>query len=171
METITGRVWKYGDNVNTDLIYPGKYLYTIRDPAEMTDHAMEGLDPKFAAEMKAGDIIVAGRNWGCGSSREQAVICLKERGVGAIIANSFARIYYRNCLNAALMAIASPEAVAAIRDGETVSIDASAGRIRCRAGVFSFHPLPDILQNIMNAGGLVTYVRNELATREAYRWQ
>jgi len=86
MEIIRGRVWKYGDNVNTDVIFPGKYTYTISEPAEMPAHALEDLDPDFAGGVKPGDIIVAGKNWGCGSSREQAVTCLKESGLGAIIA-------------------------------------------------------------------------------------
>jgi 3-isopropylmalate/(R)-2-methylmalate dehydratase small subunit len=160
---ISGNIWKYGDNVNTDVIYPGKYLYTISDPNEMVDHALEGLDPSFAEGMKPNDIIVAGKNWGCGSSREQAVICLKERGIGAIIAASFARIYYRNCLNSALIAIPCPEAAEAIQDKETISIDFSAGKIRCRTGTFTFQPLPKLLQEIINMGGLVAYVRRELA--------
>lgn len=163
MRMISGNVWKYGNNVNTDLIYPGKYLYTISDPNEMVDHALEGLDPSFAEGMKPNDIIVAGKNWGCGSSREQAVICLKERGIGAIIAASFARIYYRNCLNSALIAIPCPEAAEAIQDKETISVDLSAGKIRCRAGIFTFQPLPELLQEIINMGGLVAYVRRELA--------
>lgn len=163
MHKISGNVWKYGDNVNTDVIYPGKYLYTISDPNEMIEHALEGLDPSFAEEMKPDDIIVAGKNWGCGSSREQAVICLKERKIGAIIAASFARIYYRNCLNSALIAIPCPEAVEAIQDKETISIDIEEGIISCRAGTFAFQPLPELLQEIINLGGLVAYVRRELA--------
>ncbi len=115
MSTIKGRVWKYGDNVNTDVIFPGKYTYTVSDPAEMPKYALEDLDVRFASKVQPGDVIVAGKNWGCGSSREQAVTCLKESGVGAIIAESFARIYYRNCLNAALPALTSVEAVRAIR--------------------------------------------------------
>jgi len=164
MQMISGKVWKYGNDVNTDVIYPGKYLYTISDPAEMIDHALEGLDPSFAVEMKPGDIIVAGKNWGCGSSREQAVICLKERRIGAIIAASFARIYYRNCLNSALIAIPCPEAVEAIQDKETISIDLINGKIHCRSGTFLFQPLPELLQDIINLGGLVGYVRRELAS-------
>lgn len=163
MRKISGSVWKYGDNVNTDVIYPGKYLYTISDPNEMIDHALEGLDPTFAQGMKPDDIIVAGKNWGCGSSREQAVICLKEKRVGAIIADSFARIYYRNCLNSALIAIACPEAAEAIQNKEMVSIDLKEGKICCQAGTFLFQPLPELLQEIINLGGLVAYVRREMA--------
>ena len=162
---ISGSVWKYGDNVNTDVIYPGKYLYTISDPAEMARHALEGLDASFAEKMKPGDIIVAGRNWGCGSSREQAVVCLKQKGIGAIIAASFARIYYRNCFNSALVAIPCPEAVAVIQDKEAVSIDLEAGKILCRAGTFGFPPLPRLLREMIDLGGLVPYVRRELQAR------
>ena len=163
MYQISGRVWKYGDNVNTDVIYPGKYLYTISDPHEMTAHALEGLDPAFAEKVQPNDIIVGGKNWGCGSSREQAVICLKEKKVGAIIAASFARIYYRNCLNSALIAISCPEAAGAIQDQESVSIDLKAGQIHCRAGTYGFQPLPELLQKIISLGGLSAYVHEELA--------
>ncbi|MBC8448690.1 MAG: 3-isopropylmalate dehydratase, partial [Chloroflexi bacterium] len=99
---IAGRVWKYGDDVNTDVIFPGKYTYSISDPQEMAQHALEDLDPGFVKNVRPGDVIVAGRNFGCGSSREQAVTCLKEAGVGAIVAKSFARIYFRNCINQGL---------------------------------------------------------------------
>ena len=102
MDKIQGKVWKYGDNINTDVIFPGKYTYTVSDPEEMPKYALEDLDSRFAGEMKSGDVIVGGTNWGCGSSREQAVVCLSEAKLGAIIAKSFARIYYRNCLNNAL---------------------------------------------------------------------
>ena len=97
-----GKVWKYGDDVNTDVIFPGKYTYTIKDRAEMALHACEDLDPEFTKSAQPGDVIVAGKNWGCGSSREQAATCLKERGIRAIVAKSFARIHYRNCLNEGL---------------------------------------------------------------------
>ncbi len=140
MNTIKGRVWKYGDDVNTDVIFPGKYTYTVSDPAEMAQYALEDLDSSFAGNVQPGDIIVAGKNWGNGSSREQAVTCLTESKVGAIIAKSFARIYGRNCLNNALPAITSAEAVDAIEHGEIVEIDMDAGEIRCAAGVFRFPP-------------------------------
>jgi len=162
MSPLTGRVWKYGDNVNTDVIFPGKYTYTISDPAEMAAHALEDLDSAFAGQVKANDIIVAGKNWGCGSSREQAVTCLKESGVGAIVAVSFARIYYRNCLNAALPAVACAEAAEAIQQGEDIHIDFSLGRIRCEKGTFLFPPLPESVMKIFEAGGLVAYTRKRL---------
>lgn len=159
---IKGRVWKYGDNVNTDVIFPGKYTYTVSDPKEMPQYALEDLDPKFAGEMQPSDIIVGGTNWGCGSSREQAVVCLSEANLGAIIGKSFARIYYRNCLNNALPAIVSPEAVDAIQNGEIIEIDLAAGEIRCAAGTFTFPPLPDAVMEIFNAGGLIEYTRQKL---------
>ena len=97
-----GRVWKYGDNVNTDVIFPGKYTYSILEPEEMARHALENLDPVFSQEVRPGDIIVAGLNFGCGSSREQAAICLKQAGLQAVIAKSFARIFFRNAINQGL---------------------------------------------------------------------
>lgn len=166
MPTIRGRVWKYGDNVNTDVIFPGKYTYTVSDPAEMPKYALEDLDPRFAKEVQPNDIIVGGKNWGNGSSREQAVTCLKESKVGAIIAKSFARIYSRNCINSALPAIASPEAVDAIRDGEVIEVDMEAGEIRCAAGTFKFAPLPPSVLGIFEAGGLVPYTAMKLAERK-----
>ncbi|MGB2962851.1 MAG: 3-isopropylmalate dehydratase [Anaerolineales bacterium] len=162
MTNIQGRVWKYGDNVNTDVIFPGKYTYTVSDPGEMPKYALEDLDPKFAGEVQPQDVIVGGSNWGCGSSREQAVVCLSEAKLGAIIAKSFARIYYRNCLNNALPAIVCPEAVEAINDGETITINLEEGKIICAAGEFSFPPLPETVMEIFNAGGLIPYTKKRL---------
>ncbi len=166
MEIIRGRVWKYGDNVNTDVIFPGKYTYTISEPAEMPAHALEDLDPNFAGEVKPGDIIVAGKNWGCGSSREQAVTCLKEGSLGAIIAVSFARIYYRNCLNAALPALICREAVHVIHDGDQIEIDLDKGEIRTQKGIFSFIPLPEVVREIFDAGGLIAHTKKRLEGRK-----
>ena len=162
MAEIKGRVWKYGDDVNTDVIFPGKYTYTVSEPAEMPQYALEDLDPDFAGAVKPGDIIVGGTNWGCGSSREQAVVCLSEAKLGAIIAKSFARIYYRNCLNNALPAIVCPEAVDAIENGEEIRLDLEGGKIICRAGEFSFPPLPEAVMEIFNAGGLIAYTKKRL---------
>jgi 3-isopropylmalate/(R)-2-methylmalate dehydratase small subunit len=166
MSVIRGRVWKYGDNINTDVIFPGKYTYTVSEPKEMPQYALEDLDPDFAGEMQPGDIIVGGTNWGCGSSREQAVVCLSEAHLGAIIAKSYARIYYRNCLNNALPAIVSPEAVGAIENGETIEIDLAAGEIRCAAGSFAFPPLPEAVMEIFEVGGLVAYTRGKLEAKK-----
>jgi 3-isopropylmalate/(R)-2-methylmalate dehydratase small subunit len=158
---ISGRVWKYGDDVNTDVIFPGKYTYSISDRKEMAQHALEDLDPTFVQNVRPGDIIVAGKNWGCGSSREQAVICLKELGVGAIIARSFARIYFRNCINEALP-IVTCDAVDGVETGQQVSIDFAAGTVTTPQGEFTFPPLPPEVVQILEAGGLIPYVRQQL---------
>ena len=165
MNKIRGRVWKYGDDVNTDVIFPGKYTYTVSDPKEMAQYALEDLDPRFAREVQPGDIIVAGKNWGNGSSREQAVVCLTEAGLGAIVARSFARIYGRNCINNALPALTCPEAVEAIQDGEIIEIDLASGEIQCDAGTFHFPPLPSNVLAIVEAGGLINYTRQQLAAK------
>ncbi len=166
MSVISGSVWKYGDHVNTDVIYPGKYLYMISDPKEMVKHALEGLDPFFSKGVKPDDIIVAGKNWGCGSSREQAAICLKESGLGAIIAKSIARIHYRNCLNMALPALICPEAVDAIQGGDKISLDLETGEIRCATEIFRFQPLPETVMEVIKAGGLLAYGRKKLRESE-----
>ncbi len=160
---IEGRVWLYGDDVNTDVIFPGKYTYTVQQPAAMAAHALEDLDPSFRENVEPEDIIVAGKNWGCGSSREQAVICLKEIGIGAIIAASFARIYYRNCINNALPAIISPRVVEAVKKGDLLRVDLEAGEITTPSGSYSFPPLPPSVQEIFDHGGLVEYTRHRLS--------
>lgn len=164
MSLIRGHVWKYGDNINTDVIFPGKYTYTINEPTEMACHALEDLDPSFAGQVQPGDIVVGGSNWGCGSSREQAVTSLKAAGVGAIVAVSFARIFYRNAINNALPAIVCPEAVAVLEHSDTAEIDLARGRIRCDSGEFFFSGLPASVLDIVDAGGLLPYVRSRLAS-------
>jgi len=168
---LTGNAWKYGDNINTDVIFPGKYTYTLTDPEEIAAHALEDLDPSFAAGVQPGDVIVAGRNWGCGSSREQAATCLKWAGVGGVVAVSFARIFYRNAINNGLPAIVCPEAVAAIEAGQRVTIDLSQGEIACPGAVFSFDPFPPSVQQILAAGGLIPHLRNSLSTKASkFEW-
>jgi 3-isopropylmalate/(R)-2-methylmalate dehydratase small subunit len=164
---IEGRAWKYGDSVNTDVLFPGKYTYTVTERADIARHALEDLDPTFAANVRPGDVVVAGRNFGCGSSREQAATCLVYNGVGAIIAASFSRIFYRNALNNGLLAIVCPAAAEAIRAGETVTVDVAANTVRCAAGEFSFAPLSSSVMGIVAAGGLVEYVRRKLAADAA----
>jgi 3-isopropylmalate/(R)-2-methylmalate dehydratase small subunit len=163
---ITGRVWKYGDDVNTDVIFPGKYTYSISDRREMAQHALEDLDPDFVKKVQPGDIIVAGKNWGCGSSREQAVIALKEAGVGAIVARSFARIYFRNCINEGLP-IVTCDAADSVETGEEVSIDFEAGKVITPGGEYSFPPLAPSVMEILDAGGLVPHVRKKLGLTPA----
>jgi len=154
-----GRVWKYGDDVNTDVIFPGKYTYTIKNEAEMAQHALEDLDPTFAGNVRPGDIIVGGRNWGAGSSREQAVTCLKAAGVKVIVAASFARIFFRNAVNNSVLPVVCPEAIAAIQPGETISVDIGQCVVRCAAGEFTFQPLSPSVQRIIEAGGLLEMLR------------
>jgi len=158
-----GRVWKYGDGVNTDVIFPGKYTYTITDPAEMAKHALEDLDPTFAQNVQPGDVIVAGKNWGNGSSREQAVTSLKRAGVGAVIAVSFARIWYRNAINNGLLALTCPQAVAALDAGDQVEIDLEANLIISEAGEFEFPPFAPSVQAIIADGGLIPHLKKQLA--------
>jgi 3-isopropylmalate/(R)-2-methylmalate dehydratase small subunit len=154
-------VWKYGDDVNTDVIFPGKYTYSISDRKEMAEHALEDLDPSFVKNVQKGDIIVAGKNWGCGSSREQAVICLKEAGVGAIVARSFARIYFRNCINEGLP-IVTCDAVDTLETGDMVTIDFDAGVVTTPSAAYDFPPLPPSVMEILDAGGLVPHVQRKL---------
>jgi 3-isopropylmalate/(R)-2-methylmalate dehydratase small subunit len=158
---IVGRVWKYGDDVNTDVIFPGKYTYSISDPKAMAEHALEDLDPDFVNEVQPGDIIVAGKNWGCGSSREQAVICLKEAGVAAIVARSFARIYFRNSINHALP-IVMCDAVEGVESGQEITIDFTEGTVTTPSGTYTFPPLSPEVMEILEAGGLIPYVRKQL---------
>lgn len=163
MMVLQGRAWKYGDNVNTDVIFPGKYTYTASGREEIASHALEDLDPSFVAHVQPGDIIVAGKNWGCGSSREQAATCLAYNGVSAMIAESFGRIFYRNALNNGLLAIVSPQAALAINAGEIVGVDLHNHTITCQAGEFSFPPLSESILRIVDAGGLVPYVKQRLS--------
>jgi 3-isopropylmalate/(R)-2-methylmalate dehydratase small subunit len=157
-----GKVWKYGDNINTDVIYAGKYTYAIMPPEEMAKHALEDLDPEFAGKVQPGDVIVAGRNFGCGSSREQAAACLKAAGVQAVVAKSFARIYYRNAINLGLPVLQSAEAVDALQAGDEVEVDFAAGKIRSGDREFSFPAFPESVMGILEAGGLIEYTKKKL---------
>jgi 3-isopropylmalate/(R)-2-methylmalate dehydratase small subunit len=157
---IIGRVWKLGDNINTDLIIAGKYKLSITDINELSKHAMETLIPNFAEKVKRGDLIVAGKNFGCGSSREQAPLVLKHLGVGAVIAESFARIFYRNAINIGLPAVECKEA-SRIIDGDVLEVNLMEGYIKnlTRSEIYSIKPIPPALLEILAEGGLVNYVR------------
>ena len=157
-----GRVWKYGDNVNTDVIFPGRYTYIPMTPAEMAGHALEDLDPGFAKAVRPGDIVVAGKNFGCGSSREQAAACLRAAGVQAVVAKSFARIYFRNAINLGLAVLQCDEAVDALEKGDAVDLDFAKGEIRSAKGTFRFLPLPASVIGILEAGGLLAYTKKKL---------
>jgi 3-isopropylmalate/(R)-2-methylmalate dehydratase small subunit len=159
-----GHVWKYGDNINTDVIFPGRYTYKIMESAEMAKHAMEDLDPQFAKNAQSGDVIVAGKNFGCGSSREQAAACLRAAGIQAVIAKSFARIYFRNAINLGLAVLQCEEAPDALKTGDEVEIDFAGGKIISGERVFEFHPLPDSVIGIIEAGGLIEFTKKKLAS-------
>jgi 3-isopropylmalate/(R)-2-methylmalate dehydratase small subunit len=161
-----GKVWKYGDDVNTDVIFPGKYTYSVLDPEEMAKHALEDLDPSFASEVKPGDIVLAGKNFGCGSSREQAATCLKYAGVQAVVAKSFARIFFRNAINQGLPVIQCGKAVDNVKKGEVIAIDFSKGVVETPKGVFDFVPLPGSILRILDAGGLIPYTKIKMANKK-----
>ena len=158
---ISGWVWKFGDDVNTDVIYPGKYVYSVKSPHEMARHAMEGISPQFFSEVNENDIIVAGKNFGCGSSREQAATCLKYANVGAVVAISFGRIFFRNAINMGLPLVQCREAVDVIEDREKIQIDYVRGIITCKAGTFEFPPIPDFVLEIMRDGGLIPHTKKK----------
>ena len=159
-----GRVFKYGDDVNTDVIFPGKYTYTITDPKEMAEHALEDLDPDFVKKVKEGDIVVAGKYFGCGSSREQAVTCLKEAGISVVIAQSFARIYYRNCINSGLPPLIL-EDTSAIKHGDQLEVDIKTGKIVnvTSQKTYTVAPLPPFVMEIITDGGLIPHLKKVLS--------
>ena len=159
---LTGRIWKYGDSINTDVIFPGKYTYTIDDPDEMARHALEDLDPDFAGNVRPGDILVTGTNFGCGSSREQAVTCLKAAGIGAIIAASFSRIYFRNAVNQGLPAIRHAGIQDLVESGDRLTIDLEAGRLVLEGESLPFPPFPPVVLDILADGGLIPHLKKRL---------
>ncbi len=159
---LEGRVWRFGDNVDTDQIIPARYLNTT-DPAELAAHCMEDADPEFPGKVRPGDILVAGRNFGCGSSREQAPLSLKAAGVAGVVAASFARIFYRNAINIGLPIVECPEAAGAVAQGDRITVDLDAGVLRAGEASFRVTPFPEFMQRIIAAGGLVPYTRQKLA--------
>jgi 3-isopropylmalate/(R)-2-methylmalate dehydratase small subunit len=156
------KVWKYGDDINTDMLFPGKYTYSCSTAEEIKPHLLEDLDPSFAGSVTAGDIVLAGKNFGCGSSREQPVVGLKAVGVDAIVAKSFARIFYRSAINQGLLLVECAEAVDAYTEGDPVQLDAEAGQITVGGKSFSFPKLPPEILAIRDAGGLLPYTRAAL---------
>ncbi|UCH72402.1 MAG: 3-isopropylmalate dehydratase [Thermoplasmatales archaeon] len=156
------KIWKYSDNVNTDMLFPGKYTYTCSTTEEIKPHLLEDLDPSFSKNVKKGDVIFAGKNFGCGSSREQPVVGLKAVGIKAVVAESFARIFYRAAINQGLVLIESPDAVKAFSEGDTVALDIDDGKIIVNDKTFSFPILPKEIIAIRDAGGLLPYTRSKL---------
>jgi 3-isopropylmalate/(R)-2-methylmalate dehydratase small subunit len=159
-------VWVYGDDINTDMLFPGKYTYTCSTPEEIKPHLLEDLDPGFAGAVQAGDIILAGKNFGCGSSREQPSVGLKSVGITAVVAKSFARIFYRSAINQGLLLVECPDAVEAFKPGDTLDLDVETGRISVGSREFTFPQLPERILSIRNAGGLLPFTRNLLKKRE-----
>ncbi len=161
---IEGKVWKFGDDINTDEIIPARYLVTT-DPEELAKHVMEDADPDFPNKVQPGDIIVAGKNFGCGSSREHAPLALKGAKIGAIISESFARIFYRNAINLGLPIVESSEAAKDAEEGDIIEIDMEAGKIinKTKGKEYRFKPLPESLKKVFEAGGLMEYAKDKLA--------
>ena len=162
-----GKVFKYGDNIDTDVIIPARYCTSFHKE-ELAPHCLEDLDKTFVRRVKPGDIIVAGRNFGCGSSRENAPLSILGAGVAAVVAVSFARIFYRNSINVGLPILECPEAVSAIEDGDTLEINLKAGKIKnsTRGGVFKAAPFPENIRRIIDLGGMEEYVRQRISNKE-----
>ncbi|MEW6003143.1 MAG: 3-isopropylmalate dehydratase small subunit [Nitrospirota bacterium] len=160
---IRGRVWKFGNDVDTDVIIPARYLNTS-DPEELAKHVMEGLDKDFPEKVKAGDILVAGKNFGCGSSREHAPLAIKAAGIQAVIAKSFARIFYRNAFNIGLPIFESSGASEKIKEADEIEIDADRGIIKniTTNEQYKANPFPPFMQELIATGGLVEWTKKKL---------
>ena len=160
---VSGKVFKYGDNIDTDVIIPARHL-TSADPEHLKEHCMEDIDKSFKDRVKRGDIMVAGKNFGCGSSREHAPVAIKASGIALVIANDFARIFYRNSINVGLPILECPEAAEKIIDGDEIEADFDTGVIidKTTGERFESKPFPEFIKNIMANGGLVGYTESEL---------
>jgi len=163
---LQGKVWKFGDNIDTDLIIAARYLNSS-EPSHLAKYIMEDADPDFVSKMNEGDIIVAGENFGCGSSREHAPIALKSAGISAIIAPTFARIFYRNSFNMGLPIFELKEA-SEIKEGDVVRIDMDAGEIIniSQSKTYKFVAIPEFMQELVDAGGLIEFAKNEIASKK-----
>lgn len=162
----THRIWAYGDHINTDVIFPGKYTYTLREPEAIASKALEDLDPTFVPNVQAGDVIVAGKNWGCGSSREQAVTALKYNGVVAIVAASFNGLYFRNCINQGIYPIICPPLRDVVTTGDALTIDRERNQLTANGYEFDLPPISDSVQAILNAGGLVPMLQKRFMAQK-----
>lgn len=164
--TLRGRVWKFPDDVNTDVIYPGRYM-SILDPAETAGHAFETVYPEFLKQARSGDIIVAGKYFGCGSSREQAATALRFFGIACIVAESFARIYFRNAINLGLPVVTCPGVSRAFEQDHEAEVDLAAGIVRnlTTGAELRSTPLPPRIREILEAGGLIPHLKRHLAAR------
>lgn len=162
----TGRVWKFGDDVDTDQIIPARYLVTT-DEKELARHCLEIPDPDFSKKAQEGDILIGGKNFGCGSSREHAPISIKGLGIRCIVAKSFARIFYRNTFNIGMCAIECPELVDAVQSGQTITVVPEEGVIKLNGQVFRAQPLPPFMQQLVELGGLMPWVHKKIAAKKA----
>ena len=164
---IKGKVWKYGDNVDTDVIIPARYL-NISTPEELARHCMEDMDPSFASAVQPGDVIVAGENFGCGSSREHAPLAIRGAGISCVVARSFARIFYRNAINIGLPILECPAAVEGAEKGHQLEIVLETGQVHnlTTGRVYQAEPYPAFIMEIINAGGLVSYTRRRIESRK-----
>jgi len=162
---IEGNMWRFGDHVDTDLIIPARYL-NVSDGRELAAHCFADLRPDFPTRVQVGDVLVAGKNFGCGSSREHAPLAIRETGIRAIIAESFARIFYRNAFNIGLPLLEAPDAAQALVEGDRVRIDLAAGQITVVGAepAFRSQPIPPFMQELIQAGGLVPYLRERRAS-------
>lgn len=156
------KIWKYGDDINTDMLFPGKYTYSCGTADEIKPHLLEDLDPEFAPNVSEGDIILAGKNFGCGSSREQPVLGFKAVGIQAIVAKSFARIFYRAAINQGLLLVECEKAVKTFKTGDEIKLNVMEGQVTVGGNTFSFPKLPPEILAIREAGGLLPYTRNFL---------
>lgn len=163
--TFSGRVWKFGDNINTDDITPSPYL-AIQSPEELAKHVLENENPDFPEKVQKGDIVVAGKNFGCGSSREHAPVALKAAGVSLVVAKSFARIFFRNSINVGLSVLESSELMDSVEEGEEIKVDLGKGEIETSSGkIIKTNPLPNNVLGILEAGGLVEKVKQMMGER------
>ena len=162
-----GKVWKFGDDIDTDIIIPGRYLI-LRGEDELAEHAMEGLDPEFPKKVSKGDVIVAGKNFGCGSSREHAPVALKGAGISVVVAESFARIFYRNAINVGLPLLESKYISKKVSEGDEVDIDMDKGILKDlnTSEEFEVKVLPEFMLEILNKGGLIPYLKENISQME-----
>ncbi len=167
-KSITGRAWVYGDNIDTDVIIPARYL-VWSEPEKLAAHCMEDIDGSFVKEVRAGDIVVGGENFGCGSSREHAPLAFIGSGIAAVVAASFARIFFRNAVNVGLPILECPAIVGKVKKGDVISIDTEKGVIvnTTTGEEFQAHPFPEFLSELIAEGGLVKYARKRLAEQSA----
>lgn len=156
---MTGKVWKVGDNIDTDTILPGQYL-SLANPEELAEHCMEGIESDWSARIAQGDILVAGKNFGCGSSREHAPVAIKECGLSCVVAESFGAIFYRNSINVGLPVVELPGATEIFAEGSKATIDITTGRVEniSTGQVFELTPMPRMVIDILNSGGLLEYI-------------